>query len=64
MPTCALDSGSATDCQPLCDQPATWTVTYSSGSYGPFVVPLCSGHVRRFQNQIWPSPGIADELRP
>jgi len=60
--TCQLDSGSMTDCQPLCDKDATHTVTYRSGSYDPFVVSLCRRHVSRFENQIWPERSTVAEL--
>jgi hypothetical protein len=64
MIRCQLDSGSATDCQPLCSAPATKTVTYRSGcSVEPFVVALCGAHVRRFENQIWPDRGVVNDLK-
>jgi hypothetical protein len=61
--TCSLDSGSATDCQPLCHEPATHVVVQAaSGGYGPFEYPACKRHVRRVENVIFPGRFTTKEL--
>lgn len=40
---CEEDSGSLTDCRPVCDEPATHRVTYD-GYGGPFVSLVCERH--------------------
>lgn len=51
--TCTYDSGAMTDCQPLCDSPATHEVTYTNGSV--FVALVCKRHVRPTENRVYDS---------
>lgn len=57
MTTCVYDSGSATNCQPLCHQPAViQVVEHASGGYGPFTYPLCRRHLSPMLGRIHPMP--------
>lgn len=51
---CKMDSGSATGCRPVCDRAAEYVVTYHNGSYGPFRVPVCAGHVAAMEGSVFP----------
>lgn len=53
---CAWDSGTATGCQPACNDPATHAVTYdAAGHGGPYVTNLCTRHARVLPARIWPA---------
>lgn len=55
MTTCEYDTGSLYDCRPACDRPATVTVEYRNGSYGPFRTGLCASHVGPMRGRVFPS---------
>ncbi len=48
---CEWDSGSATDCQPLCSDRAEYTVSYRNGTR--FDVNVCKSHRRSLENRVW-----------
>lgn len=54
MKVCELDSGSATDCQPICDRPATHTVTYLLPCYGKITTTYCAEHAKHAEAYHYP----------
>lgn len=59
---CDYDSGAATGCQPLCDDPARWEITYRNGSSGPLTARVCDWHKPRTLNRLYPTVGTVVEL--
>lgn len=51
---CRMDSGSMTDCRPICDREAEFVVRYRNGSYPAHDVAVCSGHVRAMEGRAFP----------
>ncbi len=51
---CQHDSGSATGFVPLCDDRATWTVTYRNGSSGPHILEVCDAHLGATRGRVHP----------
>ena len=45
MQTCTYDSGSMTDCRPLCSRPATHVLRYRPSCSGWHDLPLCREHL-------------------
>lgn len=63
LPTCQEDSGSMTDCRPICDAPATHRVTQAaSGGYGPYVSLHCKRHADGAAARHYPYSVSVDEL--
>lgn len=62
---CEHDSGSATDCRPLCDAPATRTVAYPLPCYGTVRVHVCARHELVTVARCYPFPATvsADTTR-
>jgi hypothetical protein len=54
--TCTADSGSATDCQPICTAPTAHRVTFDIPCYGTFVADVCARHVAYVRGQVHPAP--------
>lgn len=59
--TCTYDSGSMTDCIPLCSKTPTQRLVYLVPCYGYFPADLCGGHVSPMQGRIYPD---RHEVRP
>lgn len=51
-PVCDYDSGSATDCQPLCGDPAAWAVAWRSDLGTVLTSRVCTHHKRRTVNRL------------
>jgi hypothetical protein len=51
---CEADSGSATDCQPICRDAATYRLSYRTGLGTRLSVLLCARHVTRETNRLYP----------
>lgn len=53
---CDYDSGSATDCVPLCNKPPQWRIVYSPGA--TFVTHVCTRHKGATLGRLYPYPII------
>lgn len=51
---CSYDSGSATDCVPLCTDDAVNIVRSRNGSYGPLDEPVCAYHTGSAKGRAYP----------